>query len=85
MVSRECSILRSIHWSTRRLNRLWVAIRRRSSGLQFLNLLQYRLDHERGYLGQGVSVQTDRLTKYGQALSTGVNRVSTGHYQRLRR
>ena len=31
MVSRECSILRSIHWSTRRLNRLWVAIRRRSS------------------------------------------------------
>ena len=31
MVSRECSILRSIHWSTRRLNRLWAAIRRRSS------------------------------------------------------
>jgi hypothetical protein len=34
MVSRERSILRSIHWSTRRLNRLWVAIRRRSSFTQ---------------------------------------------------
>ena len=31
MVSRECSMPRSIHWSTRRLNRLWVTIWRRSS------------------------------------------------------
>src|ERR1700693_5853840 len=30
MVSRECSILSSNHWSTRRLTRLWVASGRRS-------------------------------------------------------
>src|SRR5450756_1825355 len=29
MVSRECSILRSIHWSTKSLNRLWVVVWRR--------------------------------------------------------
>src|SRR5664279_1904920 len=43
IVSRECSILRSIHWSTRRLNRLWVTVWRRTSFTYSLRTYSVRL------------------------------------------